>query len=139
MKKCGTVTVYEGLVQRTCTRGNLNDSLIWPVAIRAWGLFALWFIPLAADFFLFYEWNDGPLGGIPPMPSPEQVFQWLAITYIVVSVLVIFSSVWRNRKGTPARAPWSHRKKLLFWSIWGIYIALIVIPRAYAIIYRLIA
>lgn len=57
-----------------------------PQSFSAWKKFAKWFIPIAVLIFIFYpEPGSGDLFS----PYPEQVFQWLSILYVVLSVFVI--------------------------------------------------
>jgi len=57
-----------------------------PHAFPAWKKFAKWFIPLATLLFIFYP---DPGSGDYFSPYPEQVFQWVSILYVVVSVFII--------------------------------------------------
>lgn len=60
--------------------------LFLPNAFPAWKKFAKWFIPLAALLFIFYQ---GPISGDYFSPYPEQVFQWVSVLYVVISILII--------------------------------------------------
>ena len=66
-----------------------------PQAFSAWKKFAVWFIPIATLIFIFYQ---GPSSGDYFSPYPEQVFQWISILYVIVSVLIIFISLRKNKK-----------------------------------------
>ena len=57
-----------------------------PQAFPALKKFAVWFIPLAALLFIFYP---DPGSGDYFSPYPEQVFQWVSILYVVISILII--------------------------------------------------
>ena len=57
-----------------------------PQAFPTWKKFAVWFIPLAALLFIFYP---DPGSGDYFSPYPEQVFQWVSILYVVISILII--------------------------------------------------
>ena len=60
--------------------------LFHPETFSAWKKFAKWFIPLATLLFIFYP---NPGSGDYFSPYPEQVFQWVSILYVVVSVFII--------------------------------------------------
>ena len=60
--------------------------LFLPQAFSVWKKFAVWFIPIATLIFIFYP---DPGSGDYFSPYPEQVFQWVSILYIVVSVVII--------------------------------------------------
>jgi hypothetical protein len=53
-------------------------------AFSIWKKFAKWYIPLATLIFIFYE------GGDMFSPYPEQVFKWVSILYVVISIVLIF-------------------------------------------------
>ncbi|MCX6752688.1 MAG: hypothetical protein NTZ87_04305 [Candidatus Nomurabacteria bacterium] len=55
-------------------------------AFPAWKKFAIWFVPLATLLFIFYP---NPGSGDLFSPYPEQVFKWVSILYVVISVLII--------------------------------------------------
>jgi hypothetical protein len=55
-------------------------------AFPVWKKFAKWFIPLATLLFIFYP---DPSPGDFFSPYPEQVFQWVSILYVVISLLII--------------------------------------------------
>ena len=55
-------------------------------AFSIWKKFAIWFIPLATLFFIFYP---DPGSGDYFSPYPEQVFKWISILYVVISILII--------------------------------------------------
>jgi len=65
-----------------------------PQAFTAWKKFAIWFIPLATLLFIFYP---NPGSGDYFSPYPEQVFRWVSILYVVVSVAIIAVSL-KNKK-----------------------------------------
>src|SRR3989338_4722274 len=52
----------------------------------AWKKFAIWFIPLSTLLFIFYP---DPGSGDYFSPYPEQVFKWVSILYVIISILVI--------------------------------------------------
>jgi len=57
-----------------------------PQAFSAWKKFAIWFIPLAALLFAFYpDSGSGDLFS----PHPEQVFRWVSLLYVAISILII--------------------------------------------------
>lgn len=60
--------------------------LLAPVGFSLWKKFAVWFVPLAALLFIFYP-EPGAWDFLSPMP--EQLFQWVSVLYVVVSVLII--------------------------------------------------
>lgn len=55
-------------------------------AFSAWKKFAIWFIPLATLLFIFYP---DPSPGDYFSPYPEQIFKWVSITYVVISIFII--------------------------------------------------
>lgn len=57
-----------------------------PLAFPSWKKFAIWFIPLATLMFIFYS---EPGSGDYFSPYPEQVFQWVSIAYVVISLFII--------------------------------------------------
>ena len=65
-----------------------------PQAFPAWKKFAICFIPLATLLFIFYP---NPGSGDYFSPYPEQVFRWVSILYVVVSVAIIAVSL-KNKK-----------------------------------------
>jgi hypothetical protein len=67
--------------------------LFTPRAVSVWKKFAIWFIPLATLLFIFYP---NPGSGDYFSPYPEQVFRWVSILYVVVSVLII---LWTTVRG----------------------------------------
>lgn len=60
--------------------------LLVPQAFSAWKRFASWFVPLAVLLFIFYPEPDA---GDLLSPYPEQVFQWVSVLYVVLSLGVI--------------------------------------------------
>ena len=60
--------------------------LFTPNAFPAWKKFAVWFIPLTTLLFIFYP---NPGSGDYFSPYPEQVFRWVSILYVVVSISII--------------------------------------------------
>ena len=60
--------------------------LFLPSAFPAWKKFAVWFIPIAALFFIFYT---DPGSGDYFSPYPVQVFKWVSVLYVVLSVIII--------------------------------------------------
>lgn len=54
-------------------------------AFSAWKRFAVWFIPLATLLFIFYP---DPGSGDYFSPYPEQIFKWVSILYVVISILI---------------------------------------------------
>ena len=57
-----------------------------PETFPAWKKFAKWFIPLATLLFIFYP---DPGSGDYLSPYPEQVFKWVSIVYVAVSLAII--------------------------------------------------
>lgn len=55
-------------------------------AFYAWKKFAIWFIPLATLLFIFYP---DPGSGDYFSPYPEQIFRWVSILYVIISILII--------------------------------------------------
>ena len=70
--------------------------LFLPQAFSTWKKFAIWFIPLATLFFIFYP---DPGSGDLFSPYPEQVFKWVSILYVVISILIILKSLKKVKKG----------------------------------------
>ncbi|MEK9182574.1 MAG: hypothetical protein AAB809_00675 [Patescibacteria group bacterium] len=66
--------------------------LFLPRAFLAWKKFAKWFIPLATLLFIFYP---DPGSGDYFSPYPEQIFRWVSVLYVVISILII---VWSTIK-----------------------------------------
>lgn len=62
--------------------------------VSAWKKFARWYIPITTLIFIFYP---NPGSGDLFSPYPEQIFQWLSIIYVAVSILIIF---WNRNKIT---------------------------------------
>ncbi|MEK7530424.1 MAG: hypothetical protein AAB573_01005 [Patescibacteria group bacterium] len=60
--------------------------LFTPQARSAWKKFAVWFVPLAALVFIF---TPEPSGWINITPAPEQVFQYVSLVYVVISLFII--------------------------------------------------
>ena len=69
--------------------------LFRPSAISAWKKFAKWYIPIVTFIFIFYP---NPSSGDFFSPYPEQVFQWLSVMYVIVSVLII---MFKNKTSQP--------------------------------------
>lgn len=67
--------------------------LFTPHAFPAWKKFAIWFVPLAALLFAFYP---GPGANDLFSPYPEQIFRWVSVLYVIISLLIIASTF---RKG----------------------------------------
>lgn len=65
-----------------------------PQAFSAWKKFAIWFIPLATLLFIFYP---DPSSGDYFSPYPEQIFKWVSILYVVISILIIASKTIRQK------------------------------------------
>lgn len=63
-------------------------------AFSAWKKFAIWFIPLATLLFIFYP---DPGSGDYFSPYPEQIFRWVSITYVVISIFIIALKTVRQR------------------------------------------
>ena len=64
--------------------------LFLPRTFPVWKKFAIWFIPLATLLFVFYP---DPGSGDYFSPYPEQVFRWVSMIYVVISVLIILKSL----------------------------------------------
>src|SRR3989338_10585839 len=60
--------------------------LFIPRAFPTWKKFAVWFIPLATLLFIFYP-DTG--SGDYFSPYPEQVYKWVSILYVVISIGII--------------------------------------------------
>ncbi|OGJ01292.1 hypothetical protein A3G53_00595 [Candidatus Nomurabacteria bacterium RIFCSPLOWO2_12_FULL_44_11] len=60
--------------------------LFIPRAFPTWKKFAVWFIPLATLLFIFYP---DPGSGDYFSPYPEQVYKWVSILYVVISIGII--------------------------------------------------
>ena len=60
--------------------------LFLPPAFPAWKKFAVWFIPLATLLFIFYP---DPGSGDYFSPYPEQVYKWVSMLYVVISMGII--------------------------------------------------
>jgi hypothetical protein len=60
--------------------------LFSPHAVSVWKKFAKWFLPVATLIFVFY---DNPSSGDLFSPYPEQVFKWISILYVVISILIV--------------------------------------------------
>ena len=63
-------------------------------AFSAWKKFAIWFIPLATLLFIFYP---DPGSGDYFSPYSEQVFRWVSITYVVISIFIIVFKTIRQK------------------------------------------
>lgn len=63
-------------------------------AFSAWKKFAIWFLPLATLLFIFYP---APSSGDYLSPYPEQIFKWVSILYVVISILIISLKTIRQR------------------------------------------
>ncbi len=63
-----------------------------PQAFSAWKKFAVWFIPLATLLFIFYP---DPGSGDYFSPYPEQIFQWVSILYVIISLVII---IWNSKE-----------------------------------------
>ncbi len=57
-----------------------------PQSFSLWKKFAKWFIPIATLLFIFYK------GGDMFSPYPEQVFKWVSILYVAISLSIIVSN-----------------------------------------------
>jgi|GEM_PF-773711 len=69
--------------------------LFLPQAFQSWKKFAKWFIPIAALIFIFY---GDPGAGDLFSPYPEEVFRWVSILYVVVSIVIILWTVVKQKK-----------------------------------------
>lgn len=67
-----------------------------PQSISTWKRFAIWYIPIAT--ILFIVWQE-PRGFDPLTPYPEQVYKFLSIVYVVVSLFIIGRTLVENSKG----------------------------------------
>ena len=63
-------------------------------AFSTWKKFAIWFIPLVTLLFIFYP---DPGSGDYFSPYPEQIFRWVSILYVVISILIIALKTIRQR------------------------------------------
>ncbi len=68
-------------------------------AFSIWKKFAVWFIPLATLLFIFYpEPGSGDLFS----PYPEQVFQWVSVLYVLISIAIIaIVRLWKPEHPVP--------------------------------------
>lgn len=71
--------------------------LIFPHTINAWKKFALFFIPLALFFFIGFLQSTGG-GFFSVSPEPEQVFKLLSGLYVLISLIIIAWSVFKDKK-----------------------------------------
>lgn len=69
--------------------------LLFPQAFNSWKKFAIWFLPIMAVLFAIQD--DKGSGFMEISPSSVQIFQWLSILCIVISLVVIAISL-RKRK-----------------------------------------
>ena len=106
---------------------------IFPSAFYAWRRFAIWSLPLAVEVFIFYK------GGTYD-PYPEQVFRWMSAVYVIVSFAIVVTSIVRKsaKKSTRPQA-FSRKKRLIFWSVWALFIAILFVPHLYDLMWYLTA
>jgi hypothetical protein len=99
--------------------------LLFPHAFKAWQNFALWFLPLAIDTFVSYK---GPGGGfMDPLPDSVTVYRWVDFLYVLISLAIIAASVFRERRGkSRSSKDQSKNRKIIFWSLWALYVAIII-------------
>src|SRR3989344_4134824 len=69
--------------------------LFTPNAFPAWKKFAVWFIPIATLLFIFYP---DPGSGDYFSPYPEQVFRFVSILYVLISIITIAIASFKNKK-----------------------------------------
>lgn len=63
-------------------------------AFSAWKKFAIWFIPLATLLFIFYpDYSSHDYFS----PDPSQIFRWISILYVIISILIIILKMIRQR------------------------------------------
>lgn len=60
-----------------------------PRAYEAWKKFAVWAIPLTALLFILAPEQSSGLGVVAFGPTPEQVFKWGSVLFVVVSLVII--------------------------------------------------
>lgn len=68
--------------------------LFLPKAFPLWKKFAVWFIPIATLIFIFYP---NPGSGDYFSPYPEQVFRWISILYVILSVVIISKTIIKHK------------------------------------------
>lgn len=68
--------------------------LFTPNTFQVWKRFAIWFIPLATLLFIFYP---NPGSGDYFSPYPEQIFKWVSVLYVVISILIIASKTIKQK------------------------------------------
>ena len=66
-----------------------------PQAFPAWKKFAIWFVPLAALLFAVYP---DPGSGDFFSPFLRQVFQWVSVLYVLISLVIITIATSRTKK-----------------------------------------
>ena len=71
-----------------------------PRAWGAWKKFAIWFIPLAALLFFFYQ---NPGSGNLISPYAESVFKWVGGVYVLVSLVIIAAAASKKKPVIPAK------------------------------------
>lgn len=103
--------------------------LIVPAAWHTWKWVALWYMPFAAELFIFYKAGTYD-------PYPETVFRWLAILYVLISLIVIGVSAWRHRHDgyMPIQRSWSKTKKATFWGAWIVWVGVIYFPHVHMLL-----
>lgn len=65
-----------------------------PQTFDVWKKFAIWFIPLAVILFIFYP---DPGSGDLFSPYPEQVYKWVSVLYVVISLGIIARQMLQRR------------------------------------------
>lgn len=71
--------------------------LIFPYSINAWKKFAFFFIPLALFFFIGFLQDTGG-GFFSISPAPEQVFKFLSILFLAISLSIISWSAFKHKR-----------------------------------------
>lgn len=88
--KTGTILVY-GCGALACVFLLLS---VVHEAFSSWKKFAIWFVPLAALLFVFYP---VPGSGDLFAPDPEQIYQWVSVAYVLISLGIILRHVLSRR------------------------------------------
>lgn len=71
-----------------------------PKAFSAWMKFAIWYVPLVAILFAIAPTPGGGIGAAPSVvgPTPERIYLWGSVTYVVVSICIIVVQYIRYRR-----------------------------------------
>jgi hypothetical protein len=69
--------------------------LFVPSGFSIWKKFATWFVPISILIFIFYP---EPRSGDLFSPYPEQIYIWISMLYVIVSLVLIGMHFVRNRR-----------------------------------------